>query len=200
MCAPKFAKGAPVTGRMIGMGIVLRFGGPKKESEDAIRQLGDSLGFRCSRPGKKEGPTLRGVIDGYKVKVRTSSKNQCRIEVDYKSGVRDFSIHRRSSNLLTNRIDVLTEDEQFDSQFRLMTRADIQPGDVLNYLTAQRRQIVSALGAAFSDVAVKDDEIDVRMPADISIDQMRNAIETCVLAAKGLDRSTSPQDAVQRAV
>lgn len=179
------------------MGIVFRSNGPEKDREDAVRELAQSLGFRCSRPTRREGPILRGVVDGYKVKVRTSSMGQCRIEVDFESGVKGMRIHQRSADLLTNRVEVSTEDESFEAELRVLMPTGSQHAGVLNYLTAHRRQIIRELNEVFDYVKIKDDEVELRMPSDISVEDIRKAIEVSVLAVKGLDVAAIPQDSVQ---
>lgn len=143
------------------------------------------LGFQPSKRGF--GPSIRGEVDGHRLKVAVAPGFRNEISVKFNSGLNDLSIRSRSRNLRTNRVDVQTGDQTFDQHCRLLLRPTTDAAQVLEYLTPQRREIILALEQAFDLDEIEEGELEVRFGETPSADELREAISVVLLAATALD-------------
>jgi len=170
------------------MGISFKFGGRLEEQyDDELVAFAGELGLGVS--GEADSPKLRGVIDGHRIDVRLSRLQRCRIEASFNSGLERLRVFERSSEVKTNLVEgPPTGDTKFDADYRVMVGKKAGPQDALEYLTPERREVIMALGDAFTFGKVEDDELRVFMDEHPPIGHLREAIGLTVLAAKALQK------------
>lgn len=168
------------------MGISFRVGNRQDETNDGeLAAFAETVGMVVS--GTPDSPRLRGTIDGSKVNIWLSRLGRCRIEVDFDSGLERFRVYERSSRVKTNFVPgPPTGDSHFDAHYSVMISKKADPQPVLTYLTAERREVIDALGDTFEDVKIEDDEFRVHMSEHPPLEQLHQAIGVVLLAAEAL--------------
>ena len=156
--------------------------------DDGLGQLASALGLEY-RPSKRKAPAyLRGAVDGHRIAITVPSSGRTKIKVKFDSGLRDLSLRPRSSStkLITNREDLSTGDAEFDARYRLLGAPGAAADPLVAYLTPERRTVLVALDDAFDVDEIEEDDLEVYLPAEASITELREAIEVCLLAASSL--------------
>ncbi len=155
-----------------------------------------------TKPSVRRRPVrMDGHIDGYRVKVRAAHLGKPKIEVDFASGLGKLDIKRRRPGRDDARglPAIATGDPVFDSTYYVF-RSQNDQTTLLQWLTAERRDILVTLAQALDVGEIEDDEIEARLPVvNWSSDDLVEAVRLCVLVASVLDASNRPsriQDAV----
>ncbi len=180
------------------MGIRSFFGLDAEEThlDDGWTELSRDLGMELRR-SKGDFVALTGVLDRHRTTV-VRSRGKVKIEVKFRSDLRSFSIRSRSKNLKTNRVDVLTGDELFDPNYRVLIHKNQDPSPTLEFLSSRRRRAIEALGSALPLDEIEEDELEVKFDSVPSPAELRDAISLCVQVAKSLDVASlsTPQDTI----
>lgn len=169
-------------------------------------QAGRELGLRpLVRTKKGALSTMRGEIDGHRVRVNCRLGSEPEIEVRFESDLRMIDIGPRRKPIGSGgSTEVVTGDAAFDEAYRVRNRPSVHEGELLSWLTPERREILVVLGDALAVKELEEDELEVRLGrTEWTPNELVQAVQLCVLVAKVLDKShvstqdRGPQDAVR---
>ncbi len=166
------------------------------------QRAADELDFKTHiRPKKRTNSSMRGEIDGHQVRVVGYQGGVPEIEVRFRSGFRSLDIEPRKKGSRASGRELQTGDPIFDQRFYLADRTH-ENDDILQWLTAERREILGILDDALVIDEIDSNELEVELPrAEFTSSELVQAVELCVMVAKILDESHQGiQDATRRAI
>ena len=152
------------------------------------RTVAEALGLRIlTRRGTQH---MSGTIDGFRVSVEDRAGG-AKVEVDYKSPLRDFEIRPISKGrTITNAERILTGNQAFDAVFNAYC---YQAEEFRAFLTPPRQETLLALHSALTIDEIDEDEIEVRLPSPCDPSDMIDAIELAIDVARVFSNTAVPQ-------
>lgn len=139
--------------------------------------------------------TMRGEIDGHRVSVSAYRNSEPEIEVRFQSGLRSIDISPRNGRT-SKRPEFSIGDPDFESTFAVRLGFEDREIDAARrWFTPQRREIITVLNDALEIDDLDENELEVKLRRESwTPDELAQAVRLCVLVAKTLDQSYSPQD------